>query len=185
MAGVLEKRHMQFTVVLVNIENPGNVAAIMRTCDAVGIQDIYLLTTRQPREKIWKRRASRSAEKWITLHEFSDTKECFSELLRHYPQVLATHLGQEAIDLYSLNLQQPTAFVFGNEEHGLDEAVLQFCTGNIVIPQIGMLPSLNISVACAVTLYEAYRQNTEEGGVTLNPLPAERINQLHKLWTEA
>jgi tRNA (guanosine-2'-O-)-methyltransferase len=65
--------------------------------------------------------------------------------------------------LYELNLTEPVALVFGNEHAGVSEEVLALCDGNFIIPQVGMIKSLNISVACAVSLYEAYRQRMLAG----------------------
>jgi tRNA (guanosine-2'-O-)-methyltransferase len=65
--------------------------------------------------------------------------------------------------LYDLNLTERVALVFGNEREGVTEECLSYCDGNFIIPQVGMVQSLNISVACAITLYEAYRQRSIEG----------------------
>lgn len=65
--------------------------------------------------------------------------------------------------LYDLDLTQKVAFVFGNERDGVTEDCLKYCDGNFIIPQVGMVQSLNISVACAITLYEAFRQRKNAG----------------------
>ncbi len=55
------------------------------------------------------------------------------------------------------------ALVFGNEHDGVSEEIRALADGNFVIPQVGMIRSLNISVACAVSLYEAFRQKKAAG----------------------
>lgn len=135
----------------------------MRTCDAVGVQEIYVLNTKIPKHKKWGAKSSSSAAKWLTIHQFSDAKTCFNELRTKYSRILSTHLSTDAVDLYEVDLTQPVALVFGNEHSGLSEDILAMCDGNFVIPQVGIIRSLNISVACAITLYEAYRQKSIAG----------------------
>ena len=155
---VLSKRQNDLTVVLENVFDPHNISAVMRTCDAVGVQEIYILNTRIPRHKKWGFRSSSSAAKWLTLHQFEDTVKCFSALRERYSKILTTHLGSDSKGLYELNLTEPIALVFGNEHSGVSDEIRALSDGNFLIPQVGIIRSLNISVACAVTLYEAYRQ---------------------------
>ena len=82
---------------------------------------------------------------------------------KKYKKVFGTHLAIESQSLYELDLVQPTALVFGNEHAGITENTLSRLDGNFIIPQVGMVQSLNISVACAVTLYEAFRQRHRQG----------------------
>ena len=70
--GVLSKRQFNLTVVLENVMDPHNISAVMRTCDAVGIQEIFVLNTVIPRHKKWGSKSSSSAAKWLTIHQFSD-----------------------------------------------------------------------------------------------------------------
>jgi tRNA (guanosine-2'-O-)-methyltransferase len=179
---VLSKRQANLTVVLENIEDPHNVSAVMRTCDAVGIQDIYILTTKVPKHKRWGYRSSSSAYKWLTAHQFTDAKECITELRKHYSKILTTHLSADAVSLYEIDFTQNLALVFGNEHFGVSEELCAMCDGNFIIPQQGIIRSLNISVACAVTLYEGLRQRTEAGMYDQPSLPKERINSLKQEW---
>ncbi len=67
-------------------------------------------------------------------------------------------------------MTEPTALVFGNESEGVSEEALSFCNGNFLIPQAGIIQSLNISVACAVCLYEAFRQKKLAGHFNQNKI---------------
>lgn len=106
LTAALHKRQNDLAVVLVNIEDPRNVAAVMRSCDAVGIQDIYVLNTIEKRERNWKFRSSRSAEKWISMHFFDDADACFTEVKAHYNKVFSTYLSEDAVDLYAMDFTQ-------------------------------------------------------------------------------
>jgi tRNA (guanosine-2'-O-)-methyltransferase len=163
LTSVLDKRQPDLTVVLENVFDPHNVSAVMRTCDAVGIQEIFILNNRIPPHKQWGYRSSSTANKWLTVHQFTDADECFTEVRKRFSKVYATHLSSDATELHALDLTQSVALVFGNERFGVSEDVLKFADGNFIIPQVGIIKSLNISVACAVTLYEAFRQKKIAG----------------------
>ena len=160
---VLSKRQNDITIILENVFDPHNISAVMRTCDAVGVQELYVLNTKIPRHKKWGAKSSSSAAKWLTVHQYEDAQECFYELRKKYSKILTTHLSSDALNLYEIALTQPVALIFGNEHSGVSEEIRKLADGNFIIPQSGIIRSLNISVACAVTLYEAYRQKALAG----------------------
>src|SRR3954465_7718805 len=84
---VLNKRQNDLTVVLENVFDPHNISAVMRTCDAVGIQDIYILNSKIPPHKKWGAKSSSSAAKWLTIHQFTNAAECFAELRKHFKKI--------------------------------------------------------------------------------------------------
>ncbi|HEX6191566.1 MAG TPA: RNA methyltransferase, partial [Chitinophagaceae bacterium] len=179
---VLSKRQPDITVVLENVFDPHNISAVMRTCDAVGIQEIYILTTKIPRHKKWGARSSSSAAKWLTIHSFDNTEACFSALRARYSRILTTHLSSDAISLHAIDMTQSIALVFGNEHSGVSEEIRALADGNFVIPQVGIIRSLNISVACAVTLYEAYRQKEAAGHYNRADMDNVMKRELLKEW---
>jgi tRNA (guanosine-2'-O-)-methyltransferase len=180
---VLGKRQPDLTVVLENVFDPHNISAVMRSCEAVGIQDIYILNTRIPRHKKWGSRSSSSAAQWLTIHQFTDVEECFRELRKKYATILTTHLSGDAVDLYAVDFVQSIALVFGNEHSGVSEEIRAISDGNFIIPQVGIIRSLNISVACAVTIYEAYRQKSQAGHYQESRLSPAAYQQLWKSWS--
>ena len=179
---VLNKRQPGLTVVLENVFDPHNISAVMRTCDAVGIQDIYILNNKIPPHRKWGAKSSSSAAKWLTIHQYTDAIKCFETLRQHYSKIYTTHLSSDAADLYQLDLTEPVALVFGNEHSGVSEEIIGLADGNFIIPQVGIIRSLNISVACAVTLYEAYRQKTGAGHYDSIKMEGDRLASLRKEW---
>ncbi len=179
---VLSKRQPGITVVLENVSDPHNISAVMRTCDAIGIQDIYVLNTVIGKHKKWGANSSSSAAKWLTIHQFTDVNECFEALRKNYQKIYITHLSSNAADLYDLNLTESVALVFGNEHSGVSDELIGLCDGNFIIPQVGIIKSLNISVACAVTLYEAYRQKKIAGHYDQQQLDGRSLDQLRTNW---
>ena len=181
---VLSKRQNDLTIVLENVFDPHNISAVMRSCDAVGVQEIYVLNTKIPRHKKWGARSSSSAAKWLTVHQYDDAAACFAALREKYDRILTTHLSSDAVTLYSLDLTQRVALVFGNEHAGVSEEIRALADGNFLIPQVGMIQSLNISVACAVSLYEAYRQKDQAGHYGTQKLPSAERDALWTIWSE-
>ena len=179
---VLDKRQHTITIVLENVFDPHNISAVMRTCDAVGVQELYVLNTRIPPHKKWGAKSSSSAADWLTIHQYTDAAACFAELRKKYDRILTTHLSSDASSLYELDLTTRIALVFGNEHSGVSEEIRALSDGNFLIPQVGIIKSLNISVACAVTLYEAFRQRKAAGQYDQRNLPEPQFNELLKKW---
>lgn len=179
---VIQKRQCNLTVVLENVFDPHNETAVMRTCDSVGIQDIFIINNRKPPKRAWGFRSGGSAKKWLTIHQFTSAEDCFKELRSRYDKILTTHLASDSVSLYDVDFTQSMALVFGNERFGVSEEVRALADGNFVIPQVGIIQSLNISVACAVTLYEAYRQRMRSGHYDQQSLGNDRANELFYDW---
>lgn len=159
---VADHRQPDLTVVMENIHDPHNVSAVLRSCDAVGIMTVVLLYTVEPFPRIGKKSSS-SASKWLDRRRFTSVDECYATLRGEGFSIFATHLGSSAVPLYDLDLTGAAALVFGNEHRGVSEEAAGKADGNFHIPMMGMIPSLNVSVAAAVSVYEAFRQRFAAG----------------------
>lgn len=159
-------RQIDLTVILENIHDPHNISACLRTCDAVGISEIFILYS-EPELSAQKfkpgKRTSSGTKKWVHSHMFFDREECLEEVRTRYQRIIASSVSSNHQDLYDLDLTTSTAFVFGNEFAGVTEKTLSLIDGTFTIPMVGMVDSLNLSVACAVTLYETFRQRSAKG----------------------
>lgn len=179
---VLKQRQANLTVVMENVKDPHNISAVLRTCDAVGIQDVYILTTKESRHKRWGHRSSSSALKWLTIHEYDNLEACVSALRKKFKKILTTHLSSDAVSLYDIDFTDSVALVFGNEHDGVTEEFRALADGNFIIPQVGIIQSLNISVACAVSIYEAMRQKKVAGHYDHASLPKVQMDSLLTQW---
>lgn len=164
---VVSKRQPDLTVILENVIDLHNIGAVLRSCDSVGIMEVFVLYTEPALKDLENiklgRRTSSGSRKWLDVHYYTDAEACFKHVKSKYRLVLGTHLHEQSSSLYQLDLTEPVALLFGNEKTGISAESQSFCDGNFVIPQVGMSESLNISVACAVTLYEAFRQRMNKG----------------------
>ena len=174
------------TVVLENIFDPLNISAVLRSCDAVGVREVFVVYTKKYLDKrglVLGKRTSGGTFKWIDVYHFEDLEECFTRVRERYGRILATSLGEKSESLYDLDLSIPTALLFGNEDEGVSKKALSLADGNFLIPQVGFAESLNISVACAVTLFEARRQRAEKGYYDTQPkFSTEQQAQLFNRW---
>lgn len=179
---VLNRRQANLTVVMENVQDPHNISAVMRTCDAVGIQELYILNTKIARHKKWGAKSSSSAVKWLTVHQYEDAALCIAELRKKYAHIYTTHLSTDAVSVYDIDFTQSVALIFGNEHAGVSDEIRAVADGNFIIPQMGIIQSLNISVACAVSIYEAFRQKNIAHHYDTPSLPAEQRSRLLKEW---
>lgn len=165
-----------------NVHDPHNISAVMRTCESVGIQDIYVLTTKIAKHRKFGAKSSSSAAKWLTIHQYTDAAACFAALREQYDTILTTHLATDSVGLYEIDFTKRVALVFGNEHDGVSDEIRAMADGNFIIPQVGIIQSLNISVACAVSVYEALRQKQAAGHYNQPSLATERREVLLKEW---
>jgi len=165
IAQVQSKRQHNLTVIFENVHDPHNISACLRSCDAIGVQEVFIISSNEKKEMKLGKKSSASAAKWLTIHHYFDVPACFAEVRKKYAKIYSTRLDANAIDLYKMDFTQSIALVFGNEHDGVSEEAAGLSDGNFVIPQVGMIQSLNISVACAVTLYEAFRQRRKSDAI--------------------
>lgn len=160
---VIRRKQKGLAVILENVDDPHNISAVLRSCDAVGVHEVFLLDTAPRSDYQLGRKSSASADKWLTVHRFTNIEECFAAVRSSYDLILTTHLSEDAVSIYESDLTKSVALLFGNEKDGVSNEALALADGNLIIPQQGLVESLNISVACAVTLFEAMRQRTAKG----------------------
>lgn len=183
LESVIMRRQPTLTVVLEDVFDPHNASAVLRSCDAVGVMDVHLVYVRQePPRKSFGRSTSASAAKWLNLHYHDSIEACYDHLHAQGFQVLATALQDNSHELYGMDLTEPTAFVFGNEKSGVSDEGIAAADGTVYIPMQGMVESLNISVSCAVTLYEAMRQRKTRGMYDTPQLTAETVESTLRAW---
>lgn len=180
---VLRQRQPDLTVVVENVHDPHNVSAILRSCDAVGVLRAHTVyTIEEPPAGAFARQTSGSAAKWVEVERHDSVLTCFNQLRADGFTILATSIGPESRTLFDWDLVRPVALVFGNEMRGVSEEARTLADGAIQIPMAGMVQSLNVSVACAVCLYEAFRQRTAAGDYDTPKLTANELRLLEDDW---
>ncbi len=181
LKNVLRHRQPDLTVVVENVHDPHNVSAMLRSCDATGVMDVQLIYTDEEFPDIG-RKSSASAKKWVARRKFKTVDECYATLRKEGFTILATRLGAKSKSLYDLDLTKKIALVFGNEHRGVSDEAAELADGNFQIPMHGMIQSLNVSVACAVCLFEALRQRVAKGHYSKPKFSKGELNKLMKEW---
>lgn len=144
------------------------------------MNEVSLLYTIEKFPKIGKK-SSASAVKWIERTKYKSSEEMCSKLKQEGYKIFASTLNENAVDFYSLDLTEKIAFVFGNEHRGISKEIESLADKCFFIPMYGMVQSLNVSVACAVVLYEALRQRKSKG-MYPGSLAKEEIEKLVNHW---
>ena len=181
LESVIRRRQPDLTVIMENIHDPHNVSAVLRSCDAAGVMEIQLVYTDEEFPKLGKK-SSASAKKWVDQRQFKNVGECYKQLHKEGFTIYATHLGKGTKSLYDLDLTGKVALAFGNEHRGVSEESAELADANFMIPMAGMIQSLNVSVACAVTLFEAVRQRIAAHRYDASSFDEKEVKKTLKKW---
>jgi tRNA (guanosine-2'-O-)-methyltransferase len=179
MISVLDHRLGSLRVVVENLHNPHNTSAVLRTCEAMGIQHIHVV------ESVSKfavaRGITKGSHKWLTLHKHRNFADCAKELKDEGFSIYAAMLKKDAVPLPALPIDQNIALVFGNEHAGVSSEAQAHCDGAYFIPMQGFVQSYNVSVATAISIYDIssrMRTQREDGGA----LSAEQKSSTLESW---
>jgi len=138
-------------LVVQDIHNDHNVSACLRSAEAFGIQNIDVVNLH---EKFKASSVARGVEDWLSVRRLRSIEHCAEELKASGYKIAAGVPSPTALPLHAVPLAQPLAVVFGNEHDGIDQAWAPYIDYQFTIPMVGFVESLNISVSCAVTLYD-------------------------------
>jgi tRNA (guanosine-2'-O-)-methyltransferase len=178
----LSKRQPDLCVVLENVHDPHNVGAILRSCDAVGVMRVCMVYTIEEPPRLGNTPAASGAIKWLKMERYSSISDCYSALRKDGLQILATKIEPGAKELYDYDFASPTALVLGNEHRGISDEAAKQSDGLLYIPMMGMVESVNVSVATAICLFESLRQRRAKGMYDVPQLPPEAMRSTLAEW---
>ncbi len=158
---MLARRQPDLTVCMEQVHKPHNVSAIIRTADAVGVHEVHAVWP-ENRMRIMASSAAGS-NSWVQVKTHRTIADAVGHLKGQGMQVLATHLSEKSVDFRYIDYTRPTCILMGQEKTGITQEALDLADQDIIIPMIGMVQSLNVSVASALILYEAQRQRQNAG----------------------
>lgn len=153
---VLAERTRHLTVVLENVYQPHNMSAVLRSCDAFGMQDVHIAECENNFRVT--REIAMGTDKWLTLHRYAEASDpseaCIETLRRNGYRIVVTSPTSTASPLSKVDVTSRTALVIGHEKSGVGETFLDAADECVAIPTYGFVDSLNLSVAAALCLYE-------------------------------
>jgi tRNA (guanosine-2'-O-)-methyltransferase len=161
---VVEGRTRSFTLVLERIGDPHNIAAILRSCEAFGVQDVHVVEHEKHGTRM-NAKITQGCEKWLDVHHHRDIVHCARELATAGFSLCVSDLEAGAEPLGALPLEQKLALVLGNEQEGVTQTARRLADRRFIIPMLGFSQSFNVSVTAAVCL-ALMRERRRERGIT-------------------
>ena len=143
------------TCILDNLKSTYNVGIIIRLCESLRLESIYLCGTTPAYFSKKMRKTTRGPEKWIKITHFKSTLETISHLKTKNYEIVAAELTKESHLFHSATYSTPTAFVFGNESRGISQEVLDHCDKSVMIAMYGMGNSINVASSASIILCDA------------------------------
>ena len=163
---VLNCRMKNLTVLVEAVNKPHNLSAILRTCDAAGVFEANFISEKD-KVKTFNSTAQGS-QKWVKLNNHETTISAVSELKKKGFKLYGTTLNERSTDYRNFNYSENTCFVLGAEKWGLSDQLISKVDESIFIPMLGMVQSLNVSVAASILLFEAIRQRESKSLLPVN-----------------
>ncbi|WP_456310774.1 tRNA (guanosine(18)-2'-O)-methyltransferase TrmH [Serratia proteamaculans] len=158
---MLAARQHDLTVCMEQVHKPHNVSAVIRTADAVGVHEVHAVWPGSRMRTMVSSAAGSNS--WVQVKTHRTIADAVTHLKDQNMQILATHLSDKAVDFREIDYTRPTCILMGQEKTGITQEALDLADQDIIIPMIGMVQSLNVSVASALILYEAQRQRQNAG----------------------
>ncbi len=168
---VLNSRMKNLTVLVEAVNKPHNLSAILRSCDAAGVFEANFISEKD-KVKTFNSTAQGS-QKWVKLNNHETTISAVSELKKKGFKLYGTTLNENSTDYRNFDYSENTCFVLGAEKWGLSDQLISKVDESIFIPMLGMVQSLNVSVAASILLFEAIRQRESK---SLLPLKGEGLS---------
>ena len=162
LKAVLDRRQPDLTILMENVHKGHNFAAVLRSCDAVGMLSAHAVLPfgQLPSHR---RVSAAGAKRWIEVHTYTYVKDAANAIRNQGMRLVAAHLSDRAISYREVDYTQPTAILMGQEKDGVTDEAIALCDDEITIPMEGNVGSLNVSVAAAVIMFEAQRQRRAAG----------------------
>jgi len=177
---LLDRRQKDLTVFMDEVHKPHNLAAIVRTCDAVGIGEVHAVYPESVLRECHG--TAMGSNRWVTTHTHPNLTSGINQIKSQGKQVLAAHFSDHAVDFRQIDYTKPTAILVGSEKYGVSQHAAELADEHILIPMLGMVQSLNVSVATAIILYEAQRQRERAGLYKQRQLDEQYCENLRFEW---
>ncbi len=178
LLGSLDNRLGHIRLIVENIHNPHNMSAVIRSCEAFGVQHLHVVE--ETEEYKIARGITKGSHKWLDIHRHRDFSECAAEVKGAGFKIYAAMLSDEAVPLEEIPITEPVALLLGNEHDGVSKAAQELCDGAYMIPMYGFVQSFNISVAAALSLYSITSRMRSELGEKAALSPEEKTATLEK-----
>jgi tRNA (guanosine-2'-O-)-methyltransferase len=173
---VLGQRVMNLTVAIEDLHEPQNISAVVRTCEALGIQRVLVIEARNPYRA--NRIITQGSDQWLTIERHQSAHEALAWLRHNRFTVYASTLGDDSVPLPECApFAERSALFFGNEHVGLSGTLRRLADHRFHLPMCGFSQSLNVTVAAGMALGEVLRS-----GFPVQPPAGEALWELRADW---
>lgn len=143
-----------FLVMLDGLEDPHNLGAILRTCDASGVDGVIIGKNRSVRLNSTVAKVSTGAIEYVKVVEVTNLTNTIKKLKDNGYWIVGAEAGEKSSLYTNINYDMPICLVVGSEGKGISRLVTENCDFLIKIPMVGHVNSLNASVSCGILIYE-------------------------------
>jgi tRNA (guanosine-2'-O-)-methyltransferase len=176
----LAHRTRSIAIGLDDLVSPRNASAILRTADALGLQEVHVVQpTGQP---AIERTLTMRAERWVDLTWYRDPEAFIETMRRDGRRILVADFGEDAWPIEEVPLGDKVAIVVGSEQRGVSDAVREAADAHFYLPTVGFTSYLNVSVATALACSTIDRRMREAG--LRSPLEQDDLRALRRIWYE-
>ena len=180
LRAVLDCRQPDLTVVTDFVNKQRNLSAIVRNCDASGVMQLHAVIGDEDYRAF--RGTAMGSHQWVDVVPHVDLVAALRPLQQAGMQVVAAHLASDAVDFREVDYTLPTAVLLGAERRGISADGEQMADVCITVPMVGMVESLNVSVAAGIILAEAHRQRQAAGMYDACRIDAQTYERLFFEW---
>lgn len=180
MHDTLDQRQPDMLLLTEQVNKSRNLAAIIRTCDAVGIQDVHITKPRDGYNKF--RGTAMGSQQWVDVHLHEDIEVAVERVRAAGTTIYAAHISDTAINYREVDYTQPFTLLMGEEKAGISSRAEVLADHHITIPMMGMVQSYNVSVAAAIILAEAQEQRQRAGLYDKRRLDSDKCERLFFEW---
>lgn len=146
---VAHHRTYHISVLTEYFYDTGNINAVMRTAENLGIQSFHIVEANKTHIS---QRTTKGAEKWIDQHRWKTTQDAFTSLKSKGYQIVATTFSERAIPFTQVDFSKPSVIVLGCEHDGISTYAEEHADVHCIIPTVGLSQSFNVSVAASIIL---------------------------------
>jgi len=181
---VVSKRTRSVVIVLDRLEDAFNMAAVLRTSEAMGLQEVHVIEHPEFRFKP-NGRVTQGCDKWLDIRVHPDFAACAEHLHSRGYKIWVSGIRPGASSLFDLRFDEKVALVFGNERYGVSDEVLAGADGVFWIPMRGFSQSLNVSAAVSATISRAVGWRLDKLGPEgdLSEQEREALTSRFQMWS--
>ncbi len=158
---MLERRQLDLTLIADQVTKPKNLSALIRTADSVGMHEVHAVVPKEGYRDF--NGTAMGSGQWVEVLSHDNIQHGVAAVRAKGMKIVAAHFSDKAVDYREVDYTQPLALLMGAEKRGVSQQGADEADQHVLVPMMGMVGSLNVSVAVGIILAEAQRQRSAAG----------------------